>query len=104
MPAHARLRCGVASFGGFGASATLALENLALRQDGGNDMQLIPLGPGFGAEVRGVGLIDVVGSAAAYEAVRAAFEEHSVLVFRDQTVTDDLQVAFSRAFGPLEIT
>jgi alpha-ketoglutarate-dependent 2,4-dichlorophenoxyacetate dioxygenase len=104
MPAHARLCCGVASFGGFGASATLALENLALRQDGGNDMQLIPLGPGFGAEVRGVGLIDVVGSAAAYEAVRAAFEEHSVLVFRDQTVTDDLQVAFSRAFGPLEIT
>ena len=33
-----------------------------------------------------------------------AFEEHSVLVFRDQQVTDDIQIAFSRRFGPLEIT
>jgi alpha-ketoglutarate-dependent 2,4-dichlorophenoxyacetate dioxygenase len=67
-------------------------------------MRLIPLGPGFGAEVRGIGLPDVVGSAEAYTEVRAAFEEHSVLLFRDQAVTDDLQAAFSRAFGPLEIT
>jgi len=35
--------------------------------------------------------------------VRAAFEEHSVLVFRDQQVTDEVQAAFSRAFGPLEL-
>jgi alpha-ketoglutarate-dependent 2,4-dichlorophenoxyacetate dioxygenase len=34
--------------------------------------------------------------------VRAAFEEHSLLVFRDQDVPDDVQAAFSRAFGPLE--
>ncbi len=67
-------------------------------------MELLPLGPGFAAEVRGLGLIDVASSDAAYRAVRAAFEAHSVLVFRDQSVSDDLQVAFSRAFGPLEIT
>jgi alpha-ketoglutarate-dependent 2,4-dichlorophenoxyacetate dioxygenase len=67
-------------------------------------MELVPLGPGFGVEVRGVGIIDVASSAEAYQAVRAAFEEHSVLLFRDQTVSDDIQTAFSRAFGPLELT
>ena len=66
-------------------------------------MELIPLGPGFAAEVRGAGMADVAASADVYAAVRAAFEEHSVLVFRNQPVTDDLQVAFSRRFGPLEI-
>ncbi len=66
-------------------------------------MEVLPLGPGFGADIRGVGLIDVASNAAAYREVRAAFEEHSVLLFRDQTVTDDVQAAYSRAFGPLEI-
>lgn len=65
-------------------------------------MELIPLGPGFAAEVRGIGMADVAGDDAAYAAVRAAFEEHSVLLFRRQPVTDSLQVAFSRRFGPLE--
>jgi alpha-ketoglutarate-dependent 2,4-dichlorophenoxyacetate dioxygenase len=66
-------------------------------------MQLVPLGPGFAAEVRGVGLAEVAQSEAAYRAVRAAFEEHSVLLFRGQPVTDELQVTYSRRFGPLEI-
>jgi len=66
-------------------------------------MEVVPLGPGFGAEIRGVGLLDVASSAAAYGEVRQAFEAHSVLLFRDQTVTDDVQAAYSRAFGPLEI-
>jgi alpha-ketoglutarate-dependent 2,4-dichlorophenoxyacetate dioxygenase len=67
-------------------------------------MELVPLGPGFGVEVRGVSLLDVATDAAAYKAVRAAFEEHSLLVFRDQDVADDVQAAYSRAFGPLELT
>lgn len=67
-------------------------------------MQLVPLGPGFAAELRGVDLIDVVSSDASYLAVRQAFEAHSVVVFRNQDVSDDVQVAFSRAFGPLERT
>jgi len=62
------------------------------------------LGPGFGAELRGVRLADVASDDAAYAAVRAAFEEHSVLVFRGQEVTDELQLAFSRRFGPPEVT
>ena len=67
-------------------------------------MELVPLGPGFGVEVRGVGILDVATDADAYKAVRAAFEEHSLLVFRGQPVADDVQAAFSRAFGPLELT
>jgi alpha-ketoglutarate-dependent 2,4-dichlorophenoxyacetate dioxygenase len=67
-------------------------------------MELVPLARDFGVEVRGVRLLDVISSAKTYEAVRAAFEEHSVLLFRDQAVSDDVQVAYSRAFGPLEIT
>src|ERR1700733_9496257 len=67
-------------------------------------MEIVPLGPGFAAEQRGVRLADVAADDAVYAAVRAAFEEHSVLVFRDQTVTDEIQLAFSRRFGPPEVT
>ncbi len=67
-------------------------------------MDLVPLGPGFAVELRGVTLADVASDDAIYAAVRAAFEEHSVLVLRDQEVTDELQLAFSRRFGAPEIT
>ncbi|GAB1814206.1 TauD/TfdA dioxygenase family protein [Mycobacterium sp. MUNTM1] len=67
-------------------------------------MDIVPLGPGFAAELRGVTIHEVAAADAAYAAVRAAFEEHSVLVFRDQDVTDEAQLAFSRRFGPLEVT
>ncbi len=67
-------------------------------------MDVVPVGPGFGAELRGVTLSDVANDDAAYKAVRAAFEEHSVLVFRGQQVTDAIQLAFSRRFGPPEVT
>jgi alpha-ketoglutarate-dependent 2,4-dichlorophenoxyacetate dioxygenase len=39
-----------------------------------------------------------------WAAIRAAFEEHSVLVFRGQPLDDDTQIAFSRRFGSLEVT
>jgi alpha-ketoglutarate-dependent 2,4-dichlorophenoxyacetate dioxygenase len=67
-------------------------------------MDIVPLGPGFAAQVRGVTLVDVANDDAVYAAVRAAFDEHSVIVLRDQDVTDEGQVAFSRRFGPLEVT
>ncbi|HZP99813.1 MAG TPA: TauD/TfdA family dioxygenase [Reyranella sp.] len=67
-------------------------------------MELVPLGPGFGVEVRGVSVLDVATDGEAYKAVRTAFEEHSLLVFRDQPIADDVQAAYSRAFGPLELT
>ncbi len=66
-------------------------------------MELRILGPGFAAEVRGLGLEDVAGRDDAYAFVRAAFEAHSVLVFRGQPITNELQLAYSKRFGPLEI-
>ena len=67
-------------------------------------MDIVPLGPGFAAELRGVTLADIAADDAAYKAARAAFEQHSVLVLRGQEVTDEGQIAFSRRFGPLEVT
>jgi len=67
-------------------------------------MEIVSLGPGFAAELRGITLADVAADDSAYKEVRAAFEEHSVIVFRAQGVTDEAQLAFSRRFGPLEIT
>ncbi|MFZ0401687.1 MAG: TauD/TfdA family dioxygenase, partial [Pseudolabrys sp.] len=67
-------------------------------------MNIVPLGPGFAAELRDVTIAEVASDDAAYAAVRAAFEEHSVLVFRGQEVTDESQLAFSRRFGPPEVT
>jgi alpha-ketoglutarate-dependent 2,4-dichlorophenoxyacetate dioxygenase len=67
-------------------------------------MDIVPLGPGFAAELRGVTLAEIAADDAAYMAARAAFEDHSVLVFRGQEVTDETQLAFSRRFGPPEVT
>ena len=67
-------------------------------------MDIVPVGPGFGAELRGVTLSEVARDDAVYAAVRAAFEEQSVLVFRGQEVSDDIQLTFSRRFGEPEVT
>src|SRR6516162_8165209 len=67
-------------------------------------MEIVPLGPGFAAELRGVTLAEIAADDAAYKEARAALEQHSVIVFRGQEVTDEAQLAFSRRFGPLEVT
>lgn len=59
------------------------------------------LHPLFVADVSGVDLTRPMEDATV-GAIRAAFEEHSILVFRNQDVTDEQQVAFSEHFGPLE--
>jgi alpha-ketoglutarate-dependent 2,4-dichlorophenoxyacetate dioxygenase len=61
------------------------------------------LTPGFAARVDGVDITRPVHDAM-WADIRAAFEEHSVLVFRGQSIDDEAQIAFSRRFGPLEIT
>jgi alpha-ketoglutarate-dependent 2,4-dichlorophenoxyacetate dioxygenase len=67
-------------------------------------MEIVPLGPGFAAELRGLTLAEIAAADAAYREARAALEEHSVIVLRGQDVTDEVQLAFSRRFGPLEVT
>src|SRR5262249_42891884 len=70
----------------------------------GSSMDIIPLGPGFAVELRGVTIAEIASDAAKYSAVRAAFEDHSVLIFRSQRVDDESQLIFSRCFGPPEVT
>lgn len=62
-----------------------------------------PINPHFGARVSGFSIRDGVDDAT-FAGIARAFEEYSVLVFPDQSVTDDEQVAFSERFGPLEGT
>jgi alpha-ketoglutarate-dependent 2,4-dichlorophenoxyacetate dioxygenase len=60
------------------------------------------LHPLFCAEIGGVDTGRPIDDATFAE-IRAALDEHSVLVFHDQSLDDDTQIAFSQRFGPLEI-
>src|SRR2546428_7536276 len=66
-------------------------------------ISVTPLTKHFAARVDGVDVARPVDDATWAE-IRAAFEEHSVLVFRGARLDDDTQVAFSRRFGALEVT
>ncbi len=65
-------------------------------------IQMMPLHPSFGVEITGVDARHVDG--AAFAEIVHAFEEHSVLLFRGQSLSDAEQVAFSQRLGPLETT
>jgi alpha-ketoglutarate-dependent 2,4-dichlorophenoxyacetate dioxygenase len=58
--------------------------------------------PVFGAEITGVDLTHL--DDATFEHIEDAFETYSVLVFPQQNLDDDAQIAFSRRFGDLEKT
>lgn len=64
-------------------------------------MDIIPSGRALGAEVRGVDLSAPLG-AADMTALRAAWDEHLVLMFRDQNLSDPQLLAFARNFGDLD--
>lgn len=55
------------------------------------------------AEVTGIDVSEPLPDSTFAE-IDAAFRRHSVLVFRDQPITDDQQIAFSERFGELETT
>ena len=61
------------------------------------------LHPVFAAEIGGVDLTQPLDAATA-AAIESAIATHGVLVFRDQRITDEQQLAFSRLFGDLEET
>ena len=60
-----------------------------------------PLQERFAAEVTGVEL-RTVHARSALESIREAMDRFAVLVFRDQHLDDDQQIAFGLNFGPLE--
>src|SRR5712692_11745798 len=61
------------------------------------------LAPGLAARIDDADITRPVDDATWAE-IRAAFEEHSVLVFHGQPLDDEAQIAFSRRFGALEVT
>jgi len=62
-----------------------------------------PLHPGFVGEMSGLDLTRPL-SRNEVAAVEAGMDRYAVLVFHDQALTDDQQMAFSRNFGELEAT
>ncbi|MDI3381337.1 TauD/TfdA dioxygenase family protein [Xenophilus aerolatus] len=67
-------------------------------------MKTVALHPDFGIEIQGTTLLDIVCSDTLHRQVRELFEEHSVVVLRNQDVSDDIQATFARGFGALEKT
>ncbi|PKQ09942.1 MAG: taurine catabolism dioxygenase TauD [Alphaproteobacteria bacterium HGW-Alphaproteobacteria-12] len=65
-------------------------------------IEIIPTGAALGAEVRGLDLSKPL-SGDAFEAVRQAWYDHIVLLFRGQKMSDDDLIRFSRNFGTLDI-
>jgi alpha-ketoglutarate-dependent 2,4-dichlorophenoxyacetate dioxygenase len=65
-------------------------------------IELTPLHSCLGAEVRGVDLTRPV-IPEVFAEIEVAFNRYGILVFPEQPVTDEQQLAFSRLFGPLEV-
>ena len=63
-------------------------------------MDVRKIGRSMGAEVTGVDLRRL--GDATFKQIHEAFLAHQVLVVRDQAMTPEVQIAFSRRFGPLE--
>ena len=64
-------------------------------------ISVTPLMEHLAAEIGGADIAAGVDDAD-FRDIEAAFHAHSVLIFRDQRIDDEQQIAFSRRFGPLE--
>lgn len=64
-------------------------------------MDVMPLTPHIGAEIRGVDLANLDNET--FAAIREAHLEWKVLVFRDQHLSQDAHKAFGRRFGKLHV-
>jgi alpha-ketoglutarate-dependent 2,4-dichlorophenoxyacetate dioxygenase len=59
-----------------------------------------PVTPDFVAEISGLDLAQPL-KPADRDAVEAVINRYAIVVFHDQTLTDDQQIAFARHFGPI---
>ncbi|MCE6983055.1 TauD/TfdA family dioxygenase, partial [Pseudomonas frederiksbergensis] len=64
--------------------------------------EILPFSGAVGAEIIGLDLTRAV-SAEDFTRIHRAHLDHHVLVFRDQRITPEQQIAFSRRFGVLQI-
>ena len=65
-------------------------------------MRFIPIGSEFAAEVEGIDLCAPF-DAAAVAVIHAGMDRHAVLVFHDQPLTDEQQIAFTKSLGKIEL-
>ncbi|HEX4328692.1 MAG TPA: TauD/TfdA family dioxygenase [Burkholderiales bacterium] len=65
-------------------------------------LEIVKMDAPIGAEVRGVDLSQPL-DAETFAQIDDAYNRHTVLVFRDQKLTPEQQIAFGARFGPLEI-
>ena len=65
-------------------------------------MWFIPIGNEFVAEVTGIDLRAPL-DAGATAAIHAAMDRYAVLLFHDQPLSDDEQIAFTKALGKIEL-
>jgi taurine dioxygenase len=79
---------------------TLGAQTASTRGVAASTVDVIPTGAALGAEVRGVDLGDL--EEAAFGDVMQLWHDHSVLLFRDQTLSDKELIAFSRRLGDLD--
>ncbi len=64
-------------------------------------MDTRPLHPRFGVEIQGIDLREVTAERH-FPQIRALFEQHSLLLFRNQEVDSEAHNDFALLFGPLE--
>jgi taurine dioxygenase len=87
-------------------SVTTAFAPLAASETGQNieaqPIEIRAFDGAVGAEVLGLDLSRPLNQGD-FARIHRAHLDHHVLVFRDQRITPDQQVAFSRRFGPLQI-
>src|SRR5258708_7969410 len=79
---------------------TLKMETAPMKSSAGAAFETIPTGTVLGAEVR-VGDLRTLDNAS-FAHVLEAWHAHSVVLFRNQTLSDHDLIAFSRRFGDLD--
>jgi len=65
-------------------------------------MRFNPIGNEFAAVVEGIDLCAPLNSAQV-ATIHAGMDRHAVLVFHDQPLTDEQQIAFTRSLGKIEL-
>ncbi|MEZ5816304.1 MAG: TauD/TfdA family dioxygenase [Hyphomicrobiaceae bacterium] len=65
-------------------------------------IEIRQIGPGFVGEVSGIDLTRPL-SPEDIAAIHAGMDEHAVLIFHDQPLTDEQQLAFTQSLGPIEL-
>src|SRR6266516_3313049 len=78
---------------------TLTVATTSERHAAGR-IEVVPTGRALGAEVRGVDLRDL--DEAAFARLMQAWHQHSVVLIREQTLSDQELIAFSRRLGDLD--